>query len=108
MDLAAALDLLADDPTAPLDVAELALALAGDEYPGLDAEHYLKLLDGLAGAVRPRLCGELPERVAALGRFLFEEQGFRGNVPDYYDPRNSYLNEVLDRRVGIPISLSVV
>jgi regulator of sirC expression with transglutaminase-like and TPR domain len=108
MNLDAALDLLADDPTAPLDVAELALHLAADEYPTLDVDHYLQRLDDLADRVRPRCRGDLRECVGALASFLFEEQGFRGNVPCYYDPRNSYLNEVLDRRTGIPISLSVV
>jgi regulator of sirC expression with transglutaminase-like and TPR domain len=108
MDLDVALDLLADDPTAPLDVAELGLSLARDEYPDLDVTCYIAKLDQLADAVRPCLRGSLRERVAALGASLFEEHGFRGNATDYYDPRNSYLNEVLDRRTGIPITLSVV
>src|SRR6059058_5909696 len=108
MDLELALDVLADDPAAPLDVAELALALARDEYPDLDVTRYVGELDRLADGVRPRLRGGLREQVSALGTWLFEEQGFRGNATDYYDPRNSYLNEVLDRRTGIPITLSVV
>ena len=48
------------------------------------------------------------ESAASLNRYLFEELGFRGNRDDYYDPRNSYLNQVLERRVGIPITLSVL
>src|SRR4029077_13286002 len=57
---------------------------------------------------RPRLRGPLPARVRALSRYLFHEQGFRGNESDYYDPRNSYLNEVLIHRTGLPISLSIL
>jgi regulator of sirC expression with transglutaminase-like and TPR domain len=108
MNLDAALDRLADDPTAPIDVAVVALHLARDEYPDLDIPAYLERLEALARQVRPWLRGGLAHRVAGLCRFLFEEQGFHGNEEDYYDPRNSYLNEVLDRRTGLPITLSVV
>jgi regulator of sirC expression with transglutaminase-like and TPR domain len=103
-----ALTLLARDVSAPLDVAEVALLLARDEYPGLDVDAYLAELGGMAREVAPRLRGPLPARVAGLSRYLFAELGFRGNQKDYYDPRNSYLNEVLDRRTGLPITLSVV
>jgi regulator of sirC expression with transglutaminase-like and TPR domain len=108
MDPESALRRLAREPSAPLDVAAVALALARDEYPNLDAEAYLAELDGLAHEVRPLLRGELPTRVRRLCRFLFHDLGFRGNQKDYYDPRNSYLNEVLDRRTGLPILLSAV
>ncbi len=108
MDLDHALTLLARDPSADLDAAEIALCLARDEYPGVDVEGYLGELTAMAHDVRPRLRGGLPARVQALGRFLFHEMGFRGNTQDYYDPRNSYFNEVLDRRIGIPLTLSVV
>jgi regulator of sirC expression with transglutaminase-like and TPR domain len=108
MNLDAALDRLARDPTAPLDAAELALWLARDEYPSLDVAAHLARLDELAVQARPHLRGGLEERVAGLSRFLFDELRFRGNVRRYYDPDNSYLNRVLIRRLGIPITLSVV
>jgi regulator of sirC expression with transglutaminase-like and TPR domain len=108
MDLDAALDLLAREPFAALDVAEVALALARDEYPELDVAAYLCELDAMAHEARGYVRGNLRERVAGLCRYLFHEMGFRGNVQEYYDPRNSYLNDVLDRRTGIPITLSAV
>jgi regulator of sirC expression with transglutaminase-like and TPR domain len=92
----------------PLD--EAALAIAAEEYPDLDAGAYLAELDRLARRVE-RL-SPAPLRAAstlrALREVIFEEEGFRGNEKAYYDPRNSYLNEVLDRRLGIPISLSLL
>lgn len=92
------------------DLAEGALLIAAHEYPGLDIDAYLQRLETLAGALRRRLRPDIgaPERLIALNRYLFEELGFSGNTADFYDPRNSYLNEVIDRRLGIPISLSVV
>jgi regulator of sirC expression with transglutaminase-like and TPR domain len=108
MNLDAALALLAREPAAPLDMAELALCLARDEYTGLDVEGYLGELSAMAREVRAYLGGDLRARVAGLCRYLFHEMGFCGNVRDYYDARNSYLNQVLDRRTGIPISLSAV
>jgi regulator of sirC expression with transglutaminase-like and TPR domain len=108
MNLDAALEHLARDPRAPLDLAELALGLARDEYPQLDAEAYLAEIDGMAHEARRYLRGALESQVTGLCRYLFHEMGFRGNDRDYYDPRNSYLNQVLDRRTGIPISLSAV
>src|SRR5262245_50935344 len=108
MNLDTALARLASDPRAPLDLAEVALALAADEYPGLDAEAYLAELRGMAHEAEGLLRGKLEARVAGLCRYLFDGLGFRGDQRDYYDPRNSYLNEVLDRRVGIPITLSAV
>jgi regulator of sirC expression with transglutaminase-like and TPR domain len=108
MDLDQALDQLARDPQAPLDVAELALCLARDEYPDLDVAAYLSELDAMAHEAQAYVRGRLPARVAGLCRYLFHEMGFRGNAQDYYNPRNCYLNEVLDRRTGLPISLSTV
>jgi regulator of sirC expression with transglutaminase-like and TPR domain len=108
MNLDKALRLLARDPAAPLDLAEVALLLARDEYPGLDVEAYLAELDGMAHEARPHLRGRLEKRVAGLCRYLFHDLGFRGNRDHYDDPRNSYFNEVLDRRTGIPITLSAV
>ena len=94
----------------PLDLARAALAIAHEEYPSLDEAAYLGKLDEIAAQVMRSLPpGALPERrVGRLNLVLFRELGFRGNDSDYYDPRNSYLNEVLDRRMGIPITLSAV
>jgi regulator of sirC expression with transglutaminase-like and TPR domain len=92
------------------DLARAALAIARIGYPDLDPTPSLRRLDGLAAAVRPRLAaGASPGTAAAeVAHHLFAELRFRGNRDDYYDPRNSYLNDVLERRTGIPITLSVV
>jgi regulator of sirC expression with transglutaminase-like and TPR domain len=92
-------------PDAELDLAQAALLIAEPEYPGLDVAGYLDKLDGLADQARRVLpAPSLP----GLARVLHGELGFHGNAADYYDPRNSYLNEVIDRRTGIPITLAVV
>jgi regulator of sirC expression with transglutaminase-like and TPR domain len=92
----------------PLDRA--ALAIAEEEYPGLGAEGYLGVLDDLAARARGRLPARrgAADALRAVRDTLFHEAGFKGNEAHYYDPRNSFLNEVLDRRLGIPISLSVL
>lgn len=97
-------------PDPEVNLAEAALLVAAEEYAGLDVRAYLARLDEMGYALRQRLEDEpRPERaIMALNRYLFHEQGFRGNAEQYYDARNSYLNEVLDRRTGIPISLSTV
>lgn len=99
---------LAEDPAADVDLAEVALWLATDEYPDLNVAEYHSRVDDLADRLRPELVRELVVDLAALSHLLFDEEGFAGNVADYYDPRNSYLNEVLDRKLGIPITLSVL
>src|SRR5262245_25632982 len=93
-----------------LDLALAALLLARIHEPVERPERYLRLLDDDADRLRPRLDpdGEPARTMAELGRFLGGERGFRGNAEDYYDPRNSCLNAVLDRRLGLPITLSVV
>ena len=101
---------LARLPDAKLDLARAALWIAAEACPGLDVERQLAKLDALAAAAAPRL-GEGAsdeERAERLLRFLCLEQGFTGNEKAYDDPRNSYLNQVLDRRTGIPITLSLV
>jgi regulator of sirC expression with transglutaminase-like and TPR domain len=97
-------------PEPAIDLAEAALLIAKEEYPDLDIARYLLRLDGMAADVRNRAGGaDDPARLFTdLGDYLFREQGFRGDTENYYDPRNSFLNEVLDRRLGIPISLSAV
>lgn len=86
-----------------IDLAAAALLIAEREYPGLDVSAYLARLDELAARARG-LGGD----VAAVKTVLFDEVGLTGNREHYYDARNSFLNDVLDRRVGIPITLSVV
>ncbi len=83
------------------DIATAALAMAAHAHPSIDIGAQLARLDALAARL------ERPTR-DELRRVLFAEDGLRGNVDDYYDPDNSFLNRVLDRGVGIPISLAVV
>jgi len=92
------------------NLAEVCLMVAEDEYPEVDAAGCLDQLEAMAATVRARLAGDaFPEqRVAVLNHYLFDELQFSGNLGAYYDPRNSYLNEVLERRTGIPITLSIV
>jgi len=93
-----------------IDLARAALAVAQDEYPALRPEVYLAKLDEYAARVRAFAGGEGdPYRlVASLNYVLFKQEGFRGNRGDYYDPRNSFLNDVIERKKGIPITLSVL
>ena len=101
---------IARRPDAEIDLAEAALLIAAEEYPSLDVGLYLARLDALAEAVAPRVraVDDAAERVSRLNHYLFVEQGFSGNRERYDDPRNSFLNEVLDRARGIPITLAVV
>src|SRR3954469_19436689 len=93
-------------------LAPAALAIAGVEYPALDSGPYLQRLErmGEAAAGRLQRHEDAPAsiRIATLNAYLYEELGFSGNREHYDDPRNSFLNEVLDRRTGIPISLAVI
>lgn len=93
-----------------IDLAKAALLIASEEYPGLDLLRYVAKVETMAAAVRPRIAAAEDgfERIEALNAYLFQEQQFRGNPQEYYDPRNSFLNEVLDRKLGIPITISVV
>jgi len=98
-----------DRPDRDISLARAALALSRIEHPDLDSPRYLGRLDELADAIaRVRGAASPVERLHGLREYLFEEQGFKGNRADYFDPRNSFLPDVLDRRVGIPISLSLV
>jgi regulator of sirC expression with transglutaminase-like and TPR domain len=93
-----------------IDLDRAALTIALTEYPDLDIGAYLARIDDLAAAVARRqdTDGDVYHSIAALNHVLFNERGFRGNRDDYYDPRNSFLNDVLERRTGIPITLSVL
>src|SRR5947209_7651477 len=95
-------------PDPPVDRA--LLVLARDVYPQLVVDQYLAALDELARPLQGRVAGarNMAAQAAVLGTYVYDELGFRGDEETYYDPRNSYLNEVLDRRVGIPISLAAV
>ena len=91
-------------------LAEAALWIAATEYADLDVRAWLGRLDALGEAAARSIAPGTgaDEAAAAIGGLLFEREGFRGNAEAYYDPRNSFLNDVLDRRLGIPITLSVV
>jgi regulator of sirC expression with transglutaminase-like and TPR domain len=108
MKLSSALAALAADPDHPVDLARVALLIALDAYPQMNPWGYIHKIDRLADQIRYRLTGSLISKTAELSSFLFEECGFTGNLQHYYDPRNSYLNKVLDRQVGLPISLSLL
>jgi regulator of sirC expression with transglutaminase-like and TPR domain len=97
-------------PDHDIDLGEAALLIAAEEQPGLDPDPWLERLDDLGHRLEPRLHGVRGEldRFARLTELLFGEEGLRGNADDFYDPRNSYLNQVLERRLGIPITLAVV
>jgi regulator of sirC expression with transglutaminase-like and TPR domain len=92
------------------NLAEAALYIAQEEYPSLDLQVYLDQLDQIAFQVRQRLPeAQYPLKwIQCINHYLFTELGFVGNTQDYYDPRNSFLNDVLERRTGIPITLSLV
>ncbi len=93
-----------------IPLAEAALLIAAEDYPGLDVGTYLARIDALADEIREEVDNAEDARTAgtALTSFLYEREGYRGNHDDYYDPLNSFLNEVLDRRRGIPISLAIL
>lgn len=102
-ELAAAAD---DD----IDVAYGSLLIAAEEYPDCPIESYLARLDAISERAAKLLADSQDgnEAINRLNRYLFHDEGFRGNQAEYYDPRNCFLNEVLDRRLGIPISLAVI
>lgn len=91
-------------------LAPAALAIAQLEHPRLDPDPYLRQLDEFGHEAARRIEGVAGrrDRVAALGKFVFGTLGFSGNAEQYVDPRNSFLNDVIDRRLGIPITLSIV
>lgn len=101
---------IAKRPEEEVDLVEAALVIAAEEYRGLDILAYLKRVDEMGATLRRRLRPDIStaETIIALNCYLFDELGFAGNAVDYYDPRNSFLNEVLDRKLGIPITLSML
>ena len=99
-------------PPDRVNLAAAALLIALDEYPTLNVSAYLQQIDAIAERTLSRMLfhpGDNPlEAIQTINRQLFEVEGFRGNREDYYDPRNSFLNEVLERKKGIPITLSLL
>jgi regulator of sirC expression with transglutaminase-like and TPR domain len=95
-------------PDLEIDLTLGTLELARVEYPDLIARHHVDRLDELAARSGVAAIDDPLRAVHRLREFLFDEEGFRGNGDDYYDPANSCLNQVLERKLGIPITLSVV
>jgi regulator of sirC expression with transglutaminase-like and TPR domain len=101
---------IAGRPDSHLDLVEASLVIALEDTPGLEIDRYLEQVDGWSGAVSGRLEGsrDVERIVEAVNHLLFEEEGFRGENEDYYDPRSALLNEALDRHAGLPITLSIL
>jgi regulator of sirC expression with transglutaminase-like and TPR domain len=101
---------IARQPEEEVDLARAALLISAVANPDLDPARHLAALDSLAAAASRRLrdTREPLACVNTVSQYLFDEVGFRGNQEDYYDPCNSYLDQVLQRRLGIPITLSLV
>jgi regulator of sirC expression with transglutaminase-like and TPR domain len=99
-----------DDEMSINHLVEGALAIAWEEYPRMDLGHYRDIFDRMALDLQPRLAEiHYPLKlVQEINQYLFVEQDFSGNDRDYYDPRNSFITDVLDRRLGIPLSLSII
>jgi regulator of sirC expression with transglutaminase-like and TPR domain len=93
-----------------IDLLRASLTIARTEYPDLDIRNYVTRVEALASKVRSQVSPEISvvDMITSLNRVMFRDMGFRGNREDYYDPRNSFLNDVLERRLGIPITLSVL
>ncbi|WP_085314512.1 SirB1 family protein [Derxia lacustris] len=100
--------LVGDDASLPL--FEAAASVAQDAYPGLDLDALLIDVDGFAARLRGRLATDATplHKLRMLNHLFFGELHFRGNANDYYDPENSYINRVIERRCGIPITLALV
>lgn len=96
-------------PDEEIDLSRAALLIAATEYPSLSIERELFRIDEIAEGIAPRLDDDTPlYQLNTLSEYLFDELKFAGNHTNYYDPRNSFLNDVIERRVGIPITLSLL
>jgi regulator of sirC expression with transglutaminase-like and TPR domain len=93
-----------------INLAEAALIIATEEYLRLDVEFYIDKLDRFGDQARERAAyaRDTSDLISAVNATLFDDLGFEGNRVNYYDPRNSFLNEVIDRRTGIPITLTII
>src|SRR3982074_521107 len=99
---------LVGQPGELCDLAQAALLVAAEEEVHVDVAHYLSVLDELGRAGAARVAAAPGAAIEAFNEYIFDEKRFRGNQNEYYDPRNSFLSDVLDRRLGIPITLSIV
>src|SRR5215813_6120584 len=108
LDIRRRFEALVSRPGEIINLAQAALLIAAEEETHVDVAHYLALLDELGRTGASRVASNPGAGVEAFNDFLFEEKRFRGNQTQYYDPHNSFLHDVLDRRVGIPITLSIV
>ncbi|NET59849.1 MAG: tetratricopeptide repeat protein [Symploca sp. SIO2E6] len=99
-----------NQPDDQIDLAKAALYLAQEEYPNLEIEAYLNTFEVMAAEIEERLPVErYPLRILkSINQYLYDDLGYTGNTRDYYNPSNSFLNEVIDQRTGIPITLSLV
>ena len=97
-------------PDEQINLERAALYIAQEKYPDLDVDEYLNALDTMADDIREQLSIEsYPLKILkTINHYLYGNLGFAGNTENYYDPRNSFLNDVIDRRTGIPITLSLV
>ena len=97
-------------PDEQINLANAALYIAQEQYPDLNPAEYLNALDTMAAEVQERMPAQkYPLRIIeSINQYLYDDLGFAGNTTDYYNPRNSFLNEVISRRLGIPITLSLV
>lgn len=104
------LGVLANHDVEKVPIEEIAFLVAREKHPSLDRTVYRERIDEFARRAAIRVANvQGGHQVAeALGRYLFEEEGFRGNSSDYYNPANSFLNDVMDQRRGIPITLSIL
>jgi len=105
-----AIEKLLGRPDQEINLAEAALMIARLEYPGLDTDDYLSKIQDIANEINNRLpeTANAAEILKQLNHVLFIEKGYEGNTSSYYDPKNSFLNDVVDRKLGIPISLSIL
>ena len=93
-----------------IDLLRAALTIARTQYPQLDIDSYIYRVDAIARRVAARIrdIGDIAQTIYALNTVLFKEEQLCGNRENYYDPRNSFLNDVLDHRLGIPITLALI
>ncbi|ARV57641.1 hypothetical protein BZZ01_02435 [Nostocales cyanobacterium HT-58-2] len=97
-------------PDEHINLAKAALYIAQEEYPNLYPDEYLNALDTMAMELQERLPSQryVLKVIQSINQYLYDDLGFAGNAENYYDPHNSFLNDVIDRRVGIPITLALV
>lgn len=106
----AVLRMMMGQPEEQISLASAALLIASAEYPEMDPAKYIQKLDEIGENISRQTAGEMDphETISRMNQYLFDVEGFVGNSENYYDPRNSFLNEVIDRKTGIPITLSTV